>query len=140
VIALVRARRDISLLLEIEAGLRLVKYTPGRIEFEPSAAAAPDLAPRLAQRLQAWTGARWGVTVVGAGGGATIAEARAAEQDALRLRAEAHPLLRAAMAAFPGATIRDIRLVAPAEPGLPPAEVEPAYDDAWDPLDPFDEE
>ena len=68
VVALVRARRDVSLLVEIEAGVRLVRYAPGRIEFEPAEAAPPDLAARLAQRLQLWTGARWGVAVVGSGG------------------------------------------------------------------------
>ena len=36
VVALVRARRDMSLLIEIESGLKLVKYAPGRIEFEPA--------------------------------------------------------------------------------------------------------
>ena len=74
VVALIRARRDVSLLVEVETGVRLVRYAPGRIEFEPAEAAPPDLAARLAQRLQLWTGARWGVAVVGSGGAATIAE------------------------------------------------------------------
>ena len=47
VVALVRARRDVSLLVEIEHGVRLAKYAPGRIEFEPADGAAPDLAARL---------------------------------------------------------------------------------------------
>jgi DNA polymerase-3 subunit gamma/tau len=137
VVALVRARRDMSLLVEIETGLRLVKYAPGRIEFEPSAEAAPDLASRLAQRLQEWTGVRWGVSVVSAGGGATLAEEAAARKGDLMAQALAHPMVQAALAAFPGATIRDIRTpeaLAAVETAAP------EDDDAWDPFDPFDEE
>ncbi len=103
VVALVRARRDVSLLVEVESGVRLVRYGPGRIEFEPAADAAPDLAARLAQRLQLWTGVRWGVAVVGAGGGATIAEVREAARGDLHARSAAHPMVQAVLAAFPGA-------------------------------------
>ena len=109
VVALVRARRDVSLLVEIEQGVRLAKYAPGRIEFEPAEGAAPDLAARLGQRLQLWTGVRWGVSVVGSGGAATIAEVRAAERDDLQARAAAHPMVQAVLAAFPGAEIREVR-------------------------------
>jgi len=136
VVALARARRDMSLVVEIERGVRLVRYAPGRIEFEPAADAAPDLAPRLAQRLQAWTGVRWGVAVVGAGGAATIAEVAAARRGDLMAEAAAHPMVQAFLAAFPGATIRDVR-PADTEPAAAPP---PEEDDAWDPLDPFDEE
>ena len=137
VIALIRARREMTLLVEVERGLRLVKYSPGRIEFEPAAEAAPDLGPRLAQRLQSWTGARWGVSIVAGGGAPTIAEERAARQDDLMSRAEAHPVVMAVLAAFPGAKIRDIRA---AEPEAAPTPPPPEEDDSWDPLDPFDEE
>ena len=126
-----------SLLVEIETGVRLVRYAPGRIEFEPAADAAPDFAARLGQRLQAWTGARWGIAVVGTGGAATIAEARAAERGDMIGRAEAHPLVQAFLTAFPGAAIRDVRPAAAPEADAPPP---PEDDDAWDPLDPFDEE
>ncbi len=128
VVALVRARRDVSLLVEIEESLRLVRYAPGRIEFEPADAAPPDLAARLAQRLQLWTGARWGVAVLGSGGGATIAEVRAREQGDLHARSLAHPMVQAVLAAFPGAEIREVRPAdalaaapAPARPATSPA-------------------
>jgi len=142
VLALVRARRDVSLLVEIERGLRLVKYAPGRIEFEPAAEAAADLAPRLAQRLQEWTGARWGVSVVASGGGATLAEAAEARRGDLMAKALEHPAVAAVLAAFPGAAIREIREREPAAASAapPPPEDDPELDDAWDPLDPFDEQ
>jgi DNA polymerase-3 subunit gamma/tau len=137
VVALVRARRDVSLLVEIETGLRLVKYAPGRIEFEPAAEAAPDLAARLAQRLQLWTGVRWGVSVVGSGGGATIAEVREAQRGDLRARSLAHPMVQAVLAAFPGAEIREVRPADALEAAPQPAAAE---EDDWDPFDPFAEE
>jgi DNA polymerase-3 subunit gamma/tau len=146
VLALVRERRDMQLLVELEAGVRLVHFAPGRIEFQPAEAAAPDLASRLGQRLQAWTGARWGVSVVGAGGAATVAERRAAEADGLSARALADPLVQAVLAAFPGAAIRAIRQpgAVEEEPAGGPAPAEDAYDEGfiedWDPEDPFAEE
>jgi hypothetical protein len=48
VVALIHEKRDMTLLFEVEATLRLVHYAPGRIEFEPTPNAAPDLAARLA--------------------------------------------------------------------------------------------
>ena len=80
-----------QLLVEVETSLRLARYSPGRIEFEPTPEAPPDLAARLAQRLQGWTGARWGVSVVSTGGAATIAEDRDREADAARGRGAAKP-------------------------------------------------
>jgi DNA polymerase III subunit gamma/tau len=142
VLALVRARRDVGLLVEIETGVRLVRYAPGRIEFEPGEGAPPDLAARIGQRLQAWTGVRWGVSVVRSGGAPTIAETRAAEQADLRGRALAHPMVQAVLAAFPGAEIRDVRPPDAAGPAAPPPAAEDIeeFEDDWDPLDPFAEE
>ena len=82
VVALIRARRDMTLLVEVETNLRLVRYSPGRIEIQPTADAPADLAQRLGARLQGWTGARWAVSVANTGGGATIAEQQAEQQDA----------------------------------------------------------
>ncbi|TPE46580.1 DNA polymerase III subunit gamma/tau [Amaricoccus solimangrovi] len=135
VIALIRARRDLRLLIEVENGLRLVHYAPGRIEFEPAEEAEPDLAARLSQRLRDWTGARWGVSVVGSGGGATLAEQRDATKRSLRAEAAAHPLVQALLAAFPGAEIKDVR---PPEAPLVEPEAEAGAlaedDDDWDPF------
>lgn len=134
VLDLIRDKRDMTLLLSVESHVRLVKYAPGRIEFEPTPDAPRDLAATLAQRLQGWTGARWGVSVVGSGGAPTVAETR----DADRLLAEAaalqNDLVRAVLAAFPGAKITDIR--------TPEAMVQeaafqalPEVEDEWDPFE-----
>ena len=110
VIELIRRMRDMRLLLEVEDHLRLVRYQPGRIEFQPTPQAPVDLAQRLGERLRGWTGGqRWAVSVVNEGGQPTIAEARAAEQAATRERAMLNPVALAIFAAFPGAKITEIR-------------------------------
>ncbi|MBL9057055.1 MAG: DNA polymerase III subunit gamma/tau, partial [Rhodobacteraceae bacterium] len=134
IVELIREKRDMKLLYEVETGLRLVRYAPGRIEFEPAPGAVPDLAARLSQRLQGWTGARWGVSVVSTGGAPTIAEDRDREEDAARAEAMANPLVMAVMAAFPGAKIAEIRtpeaLAAEAA-----AQALPEVEDEWDPFE-----
>ncbi|PWS38391.1 DNA polymerase III subunit gamma/tau [Falsiroseomonas bella] len=99
---------------------RPVSVTPGRIELQPDANASRDLAQRLSAFLQQATGTRWTISLVNAGGGATLAEqGRAAEQDR-RALARAHPLVQAVLEAFPGATIEAVRDGALDAYGLPP--------------------
>ncbi|HWL55369.1 MAG TPA: DNA polymerase III subunit gamma/tau [Paracoccus sp. (in: a-proteobacteria)] len=125
VIELIRRMRDMKLLLEVEDHLRLVRYSPGRIEFQPGERAPRDFAQRLAERLRGWTGGqRWAVTVVSEGGAPTISEERAAREAAARARAMENPTVQAIFAAFPGARITTIRPV-PA----PPAVEKPAGED-----------
>ncbi len=134
VVALIRAQRDMRLLMEVETHIRLVRYSPGRIEFEPTADAPPDLAARLSGRLQAWTGARWGVSVAGSGGGATLAESRARDDDARKARARDNPLVQALFATFPGARITAVRDPAPDAPS-PAEEALAPVEDEWDPFE-----
>ncbi|MBP9952585.1 MAG: DNA polymerase III subunit gamma/tau, partial [Cypionkella sp.] len=134
VVELIREKRDMKLLFEVEHGLKLVRYSPGRIEFEPAPNAARDLAARLGQRLQGWTGARWGVSVVSEGGAPTIGET----QNAGRLQAEAeaqqNPLVQAVMLAFPGAKITEIRS-AEAMAASAAIEALPEVEEEWDPFE-----
>jgi DNA polymerase-3 subunit gamma/tau len=134
VIELIRANRDVKLLVEVEGYLRLARYAPGRIEFEPAPGAPPDLAQRLGQRLQAFTGVRWGVSVVASGGRPSLAEARDAAQGALRVEAMAHPLVKAVFAAFPQARIDTIR-TAEAIAQEAAQEALPEVEDEWDPFE-----
>ena len=109
VIELIRSQRDMKLLLEVESNVRLSKYSPGRIEFQPTNNAPTDLATRLAQRLQIWTGVRWVVSVVSDGGGDTVVEQKAARRNDLVGRAMQHPLVTAALLRFPGSEIHSIK-------------------------------
>ena len=134
VLDLIRANRDVALLIEVESGVRLAGYRPGRITFEPAPGARPDLAQRLAQRLGLWTGARWAVSVVSEGGAPSVAEARDAERSALEEQARAHPLVQAVFAAFPSARIAEIRS-AHALAEAAEAEALPEVDAEWDPFE-----
>ncbi len=134
VVALIRDKRDMKLLYEVEAALRLARYSPGRIEFEPAPGAAPDLASRLGQRLQGWTGARWAVSVVSTGGAPTIAEERDRDLIAAQDEAMKNPLVQAVMLAFPGAKISDIRTPEAME-AIAAATALPEVDDEWDPFE-----
>lgn len=109
VVELIRANRDVKLLVEVETTLRLAAYQPGRIEFVPTDTAPRDLAQRLGSALQRWTGNRWAVTLVNEGGAETIAEKRDAARLNLEAEARKHELVQAVIASFPDARIIDIR-------------------------------
>jgi DNA polymerase-3 subunit gamma/tau len=124
----------VKLLVEVEGGVRLVSYRPGRIEFEPSSSAAADLAQRLGSRLQSWTGARWAVSVSASGGQPTIAETRDAEKARLVKAATETPIVAAILSAFPGARIGDLKTpedIAATAANESLAEVE----EEWDPFE-----
>ncbi len=133
VVELIRTHRDVKLLVEVETGLRLVSYQPGRIEVNPTPDAARDLVGRLGARLQAWTGNRWAISVA-EGGGPTIAETRDAAENALLQEAQNHPLVKAVIAAFPKAKITEIRTEAEKEQDAL-QDALPEVDDEWDPFD-----
>ncbi len=131
VMELIRAS-DVPLLVEVENNLRLVRYSPGRIEFEPTENAKTDLASRLAARLQTWTGARWGVSIA-QGGGKTVAELRGADDDARKAKARKLPLVQAILAAYPKA---EMKFIPPVETAIEVAEAAlPEVEDEWDPFE-----
>ncbi|WP_420005063.1 DNA polymerase III subunit gamma/tau [Arenibacterium sp. LLYu02] len=134
VIELIRSHRDVKLLVEVEGGVRLVSYQPGRIEFTPAAQAPKDLASRLGTALQNWTGSRWVVSIAPHGDAPTIAEVRDAAENALRQKATAHPLVQAVLKSFPGAKITKIRTPEEMEAEVQ-AEALPEVEDEWDPFE-----
>ena len=146
VTALLREERDIKLLHEVESFVRVVRYKPGMIEFSPAPGAPVELAGRLSQRLRELTGARWQIAVSGDEGQPTIAEQGAAAKAAENALAAEHPLVLAALEAFPGAEIRSVRrLGATAEPEeflapVPEREFVEIEGDLLDSDDPFEED
>ena len=134
VVDLIRANRNGKLLADVETDVRLVNYQPGRIEFQPTETAPRDLAQRLGQQLQVWTGNRWAVTVVSEGGGKTIDEVRNAERYAQEAEARAHPLMQAVMDSFPSAKIINIRTAAQIAAEAT-SEALPEVEDEWDPFE-----
>ncbi|MBK4215555.1 DNA polymerase III subunit gamma/tau [Paracoccus caeni] len=114
VIELIRRMGDMLLLVQVEKHVALVRYSPGRIEFEPRGNAPADLAQKLAERLRGWSGGqRWAVSVTNTGGQPTIAETREAEDRAARARALELPIVQQVMASFPGAQLKSVTRAAP---------------------------
>jgi DNA polymerase-3 subunit gamma/tau len=92
------------------------------------------MASRLSQRLQGWTGTRWGVSVVSDGGAPTVAELRDAQTDADRVEAMENPLVKSVFAAFSGAKIMAIR-TPEAIAQLAATDALPEVEDEWDPFE-----
>ena len=131
---LIKERRDGLLQAHVAKYMRLVSYSPGRITFQPTDDAPSDLSQRLGSKLQSWTGNRWAVIVANEGGAETIYEKEHAAEIALRKEAAAHPMVQAALAAFPNAKITEVRtyedLAAEAQ-----ADALQEVEDEWDPFE-----
>ena len=102
-------RREALTRSHLWSHVHLVAFEPGRVEFRPEPAAPRDLANRLGQLLGEWTGTRWVVAVSQAEGMPTLAEQAMERDSAVRNEVVAHPLVRAVLDTFPGATITAVR-------------------------------
>ena len=134
VLEIIRKFRDMKLLIDVENSIRLGSYMPGRIEFTPTKDAPKDLAQRLGQLLQSWTGFRWAVTVVSHCSAKTIQEHRNAEEAQLELDVKLHPFVKTVFEKFPKASITEIKsqtqiITEAAQTSLPEIEGE------WDPFE-----
>ena len=134
VLEIIRKFRDMKLLIDVENSIRLSSYMPGRIEFTPTEDAPKDLAQRLSQLLQSWTGFRWAVTVVSHCSAKTIQEHRNAKEAQLELDAKLHPFVKTVFEKFPKASITEIKsqtqiITEAAQTSLPEIEGE------WDPFE-----
>ncbi|HZT88545.1 MAG TPA: DNA polymerase III subunit gamma/tau [Stellaceae bacterium] len=121
VVALFDERREAMLRAHLMSHVHLVAFEPGRIEFRPAAGAPPDLANRLGQLLGEWTGERWVVVVSQEEGAPTLRQEEERREAQLRSEVAAHPLVRAVLETFPGATIAAVReRFTTSEPGAEP--------------------
>lgn len=114
VLALIDAARDIDLQVAVERYVRLVAYAPpgqgsGRILFEPAPGMPDEFPSRLARKLADWTGMAWDVRADATGGVESFAESRARARVEALEELKRHPFVADALAAFPGATIKDWR-------------------------------
>ncbi len=136
VVDLIRDKRDMTLLVQVETGVRLVRYSPGRIDFAPTQDAPADLAQRLSTRLHTWTGVRWGVSVSNDAGAPTIDEQRRAARTQADQKALENNLVAAVFNVFSEARIAEIRSL---ETDIPQTDGAPApvedFDPDWDPFD-----
>ena len=109
VVALIDARRDISLKLDVERFVRPIHFRPGAITFEPAPGAPANLAGRLVSRLKEWTGQPWLVAAEGGGGAESAWEKEKRQERETRREIEADPFVHAVMQAFPGTEIVGVR-------------------------------
>jgi DNA polymerase-3 subunit gamma/tau len=109
IVTLLGERREAILQAHLKNNVHLVRFEPGRIEFRPDEHAPRNLANRLGALLSEWTDRRWVVAISSEPGEPTLAQQESAADQRERAKVTAHPLVQAALAAFPGATIEAIR-------------------------------
>ena len=112
-VALIGHKREISLQMDVQRFVKPIAFKPGAITYESAPGAPVDLARRLASRLKEWTGRTWLIAANGQGGGETLIETEKRGRAAERAEVEADPFVQAVMAAFPGATLGEIKTLAP---------------------------
>jgi DNA polymerase III subunit gamma/tau len=100
--------REIVLLTELERFVRPISFGNNRLVFETLDGAPADIQKRTAQCLLALSGSEWAVDV-GTGGRESIIERNRRRAGEQRAAAEKDPLVMAALKAFPGAKILDVR-------------------------------
>jgi DNA polymerase-3 subunit gamma/tau len=108
-VQLFSARREGILEYHLASSVRLVRFEPGLIEFNPLPAAPRDLASKVGTFLSEWTGRRWVIGISSAPGEPTLAETDKAIRGAAFESARESPIVQAVLAAFPGAVITDVR-------------------------------
>ncbi len=119
VVALIAAKRDIGLKLDVDRFVRLIAFRPGALEFEPAPKCPPDLARRLAMRLREWTGQTWLVAAQGGGGAESQWERERREKAQTKAEIENDPFVLDIKRAFPGAeviTVTDRAIESPPAP------------------------
>ena len=104
-VALLTSHKEMILASQVTYFVRLVKMQEGRIEV----ALEPDAPPTLTQDLRSFlirvTGRQWMVSISGAPGAPTLARQQEIAAAAMIDEARGHPVVKAALALFPGAAI-----------------------------------
>jgi DNA polymerase III subunit gamma/tau len=108
-VALFDCHREGITAAQLRSQVHLVAFEPGQIEFRPAEGAPRDLASRLGQKLSEWTGTRWVVAVSQEEGAPTLEQQQQVRVSELESEVAQHPLVRAVLDAFPGATIAAVR-------------------------------
>jgi DNA polymerase III subunit gamma/tau len=120
--------REIVLVTELERFVRLVSLEPGRLVLELLPNAPPDLQKRTVEALTALTGDDW-LVEAGKGGQESIAERNKRLEVERVDAAKQTPEVLAALKAFPGARILEVR-AAPVPEVTLEAVVDDSYEDA----------
>ena len=95
-------------MLLLRGRVNLVSFERGHISFRAESEAPQDLANRVARLLKEWTGDQWLVSLSETPGQPTIRSVRETAAIERRNEAIAHPLVQAALEAFPGARVEAV--------------------------------
>nr|WP_112528695.1 DNA polymerase III subunit gamma/tau [Phyllobacterium sp. T1293] len=114
IIALAEKERNMQFKILVKNCVRLVSIKPGRLEINLTDDAPKTLITDLSQKLTAWTGARWMVSLSREQGAQTINETETARRDSMLSDARADPDVAAILSRFPGAKIINVRIATPA--------------------------
>jgi DNA polymerase-3 subunit gamma/tau len=125
VLALIAAKRDIGLRLDVEQFVRPISFRPGAITYEAAPGAPGNLAGRLVRALKEWTGQPWLVAAEGGGGAESLMERQKREDREALAQIKADPFVASLLSAFPGSEIIDVRkLAVPESAPIEPDEME----------------
>jgi DNA polymerase-3 subunit gamma/tau len=108
VIALFEEKREGLIAASLRGQIHLVSFEAGHICFRADEEAPSDLANRVSRLLKEWTGQQWLVSLSEEVGHPTIRETREAVAREKRNSAIAHPLVQAALEAFPDARVESV--------------------------------
>jgi DNA polymerase-3 subunit gamma/tau len=115
IVAMFEERREGILHATLVHHVHLVRFESGHIALRTEPEAPSDLATRVSKFLSEWTGDQWLVSLSEEAGDPTIREQLDDKEAARRGRATAHPLVQAALEAFPGATVEAVTERVPEE-------------------------
>ena len=114
VIAALEEERQMKLAADLRAYARVVAIRPGSLEIAKHAKLDRTLPNTLSGLLMKWTGQTWLVTLSDSQGTSTLAEDQYAARKSRETEVKSHPLVQAALQAFPEAEITEIH--APEQP------------------------
>lgn len=111
-VALAGEKRDLVVKHALEADVRPVSFSPGRLEVQLVEGANTAILATLSARLKSWTGRTWMVTLSreNAPVAPSVKEQRQAVRQAEEDAALDDPLVQAVLTQFPGARLVDVRV------------------------------
>ncbi len=123
VVALTEEKGEMILHANMVSNLHLVKFEPGRMEYNPAEHAPQDLAQKLSKFLNENTSRRWVVTLTQTAGQPTLKQQGDAQKASEHAKAGEIELVAKVLATFPGAKVtKVVDLTADAPPLRRPPE------------------
>jgi DNA polymerase-3 subunit gamma/tau len=108
IVDLFAERREGILHAALSSQVHLVRFEPGHISIRAREEAPSDLATQVSRLLTEWTGMQWLVSLSTEEGDPTLREQREAHEANRLGVAISHPMVQAALSAFPGATVEAV--------------------------------